>query len=456
MMSKVVVVRPNSYTAEDSRRVFGVDPLPVEHVKAPSIMIDGRFHVAGSRWLRRKYLFRPVDATVRSHADRLANYIAYLRNERGLVHPDQYQSDVFAVTEPDIRAFYRARQFTPETAVSSPTWRAQLSTIKQFHEFLREVYGLAIPFRVLTFTNPAGYASTTAPDLRPRTRVASSGTPITPGFAELLIQGAMRIDRDGKQTSSKAVERDAALISLGLGSGLRHGTLATITTYEIPSPGVDPWVIMRVPDFITKGDAGGDAYVFSHRLGFVHDYINNARAELVADGKRHQPDRAIHIDDADSDSWTSQYGGRARRYRWAETDADTRRRLVNPDGSSPIVWLNAYTPRPLSYDQVGSITPSARDWTREHIFGDFPARFRTHDLRHTYATHLTVAIYNGDLRGYVKADDADVYTVSNVESAVRIAMLSLGHASETSTRLYVQHAPKFLNISPEVFFGAPQ
>ena len=455
-MSKVVVARPISYTAEDVRRVFGVDSLPVEHVTAPSIMIDGRFHVAGSRWLRRKYLLRPVEATVRSHADRLAHYIAYLGNERGLVHPDQYQSDVFAATEADIRAFYRARQFTPETAVSSATWRAQLSTIKQFHEFLREVFGLAIPFRVLTFTNPAGYASTTAPDLRPRTKVASSGTPITPGFAELLIQGAMRIDRDGKQTNSKTVERDTALISLGLGSGLRHGTLATITTYEIPSPGVDPWVTMRVPDFITKGDAGGDAFVFSHRLGFVHDYINNARAELIANGKRHQPDRAIHVDEADSDSWTSQHGGKARRYRWAETDTATRHRLVNPDGSSPIVWLNAHTPRPLSYDQVGSITTSARDWTREHILGDFPARFRTHDLRHTYATHLTVAIFKGGLSPFVHPDAADAYIATNVESAVSIAMFSLGHASETSTRLYVQHAHKLIHIPLEEFFGAPQ
>ena len=77
-------------------------------------------------------------------------------------------------------------------------------------------------------------------------------------------------------------------------------------------------------------------------------------------------------------------------------------------------------------------------------------------MRHTYATHLTVAIYNGGLRGYVNADDADAYTVSNVESAVRMAMLSLGHASETSTRLYVQHAPKFRHIRLEEFFGAPQ
>lgn len=416
-------------------------------------MVDGCFHIAASRWLRRIYLLRPVEATIHTHAARLAQYIGYLRNDLGLVHVDQFQSDVFAVSEEGVQSFYRARQFTKESAVSSSTWRGQLSTIKQFHEFLRDSYGLAIPFRIFTFVNPVGQKATSAMDLRPRTKVASSGVPITPGFAELLIQGALRIDKDGCQDNSKAVERDAAFISLGLGSGLRHGTLATLTTYEVPRIATGPWAKMRVPDFITKGDAGGDAFVFNHRLTRVHDYINSARAELIADGKKFKPRDPIHISEADSDGWVAERGGTSKRYRWTETEADTRRRLVNPDGSSPILWLNAYTPAPISYDQVGSITSSARDWTRKHILSDFPARFRTHDLRHTYATHLTVSIFKGGLEKYVHQDVADTYRATHVESAVQIAMLCLGHASESSTQLYVQHTHIFLHIPLQEFLG---
>ena len=75
---------------------------------------------------------RPVEQTIRSHAYRLALYISYLRNERGLNDLDEWAADVFCATPDDLRALYRARQFDEGTRVSSSSWRGQLSTIKQF------------------------------------------------------------------------------------------------------------------------------------------------------------------------------------------------------------------------------------------------------------------------------------------------------------------------------------
>lgn len=436
-------------------RLLGERPLPVEHVMAPSILVDGRFHTAGCHWLRRKSMVRPVHSTLVAHARRLANYIGFLRNDRGLDHPDERFADLFAATEDDVFAFYRARQFHAETAVSSAAWRAQLSTIKQAHEFLRATYDVPIPFRVVTFINPAGYASTTAPELRARTRTGSRGNPITPGYAELLVQGALRIDQHGHQSNARTVDRDAAAVSLALGSGLRHGTLTNITTYEIPPVVATPFTTMRIPDFITKGDAGGEAWIFSHRLKLVHAYINGARAELIADGRPYRPESPIQLDDADEDRWTATVDGTRRSVRWAETTDEVRRRLVNPDGSTPILLLNSYTPDPLSYDQVGTITATARDWTRLHLAPDFPARFRTHDLRHTYATHLTVCLFKGAVADYVHPDFVQAYAPTAITDAVEMAKQSLGHASEASTRLYTMHASKFLHVPLEHFIGEP-
>jgi site-specific recombinase XerD len=453
MTSTVRVVRPVAVEPATIVRLLGAPGLPVEHVRSPSILVDGRFHSAAGRWLRRRHNIRPVEATTSTHARRLAGYIRYLRNVRGLDHPDEWQADVFAASEDDIRALYRARQYDRDTRVSSNAWRGELSTIKQFHEFAREVYGIPIPFRVVTFTNPAGYRATTAPDLKPRTRTRSRGTPITPGFVELLIQGGYRIDHNGRQTSSRSVDRDGAFISLAVGTGMRLGTLVDVTTYEVPTRSAQRFATIRVPDFITKGDAGGEALVFAHRLDAVHNYIAGARAELVANGRRYSPDNPIHLVEADRNAWSADFGGTVRSYPWPETDADTRRRLVNPDGSSPILWLNAYAPKPLTYDHAGSITSDARKWTRAHVHGDFPARFRTHDLRHTYATHLTVCIYKQALAPHVHPDLNDAYTPVRIADAVEMAKLSLGHASEDSTRLYVQHAPTFLHIDIDEFFG---
>lgn len=453
MTSTVRVVRPIALDEVMLASLLGEPPVSVEHVTSPSILVNGRFHEAASRWLRRKYLLRPIESTVNSHASRLARYIAYLRNARGLNHPSERHADLFAATDDDVRAFYRALQFDQDTAVSSATWRAQLSTLKQIHEFLREAYGVPLPFRLVTFTNPVGVKATTAIELRARTRQGSSGVPVTPGYAELLVQGALRIDRDGHQTLSRSVDRDAALVNFGLATGLRHETLATITTYEIPALTDRPFTSIRVPDFITKGDAGGEALVFAHRLHAVHDYISGGRAELIEHGAPFRPVNPIRIVVADSDCWTTEIGGKRKTFRWAETDAAIRRRLVNPDGSTPIVWLNSYRPTPLSYDHVGSITTDARNWTRANVHEEFPARFRTHDLRHTYATHLTVCIFKQAVSPHVHPDVADAFVPARLSDAVEIAKLSLGHASESSTKLYVQHAHNFLHVPLDEFLG---
>ncbi|MFO8076839.1 MAG: hypothetical protein R6T85_12060 [Egibacteraceae bacterium] len=453
MRSLVRVVRPKPIDRDALERLLGEPPLAIEHIDAPSIVVDDRYHLAACRWLLRKQRLRPVDGTVLAHARRLALWIAYLRHERGRDHPEPFAADVFAATEDDMAAYYRARQFNDETRVSSATWRAQLSTIKQFHEYLRDTYGLALPFALSKFRTPAGTTVTSAHDLRPRTRTGSRGTPITPGFAELLIQGALRIDADGRQSEARTVDRDAAFISLGLATGMRLETLANITTYEIPATTSQPFTSIRVPDFITKGDAGGDALVFSHRLTLVHHYLNADRAERVAEGQRWEPTNPIHLLQADEDGWSGMLGEERISGRWAETTAHVRRRMVNPDGTTPVAWVDARTGTPIVYHRSATITANARNWTREHVHPDFPASFRTHDLRHTYATHLTVCIYKQAVTPHVHPDVADAYTPVRIADAVEIAKLSLGHASEASTRLYLQQAPKLLHIDTDEFLG---
>ena len=209
-------------------------PVSVEHVTSPSILVDGRFHEAASRWLRRKYLLRPIER--RSTATPAGSRVTSPTSE----------TNVGSTTQANAMPTFSPRPMTmsePSTKLcnsikiprSVRLRGAQLSTLKQIHEFLREAYGVPLPFRLVTFTNPVGVKATTAIELRARTRQGSSGVPVTPGYAELLVQGALRIDRDGHQTLSRSVDRDAAPVSLGLATGVRHETLATITTYEIPA-----------------------------------------------------------------------------------------------------------------------------------------------------------------------------------------------------------------------------
>jgi hypothetical protein len=263
----------------------------------------------------------------------------------------------------------------------------------------------------------------------------------------------MRVDVDGVQASSRAVDRDAGFVSLGFATGMRLGTLTDITTYEIPAPSAEPFNIVSVPDFITKNDAGGQALAFEYRLEAVRNYISGDRAMTVAQGRPWRPDRAVTIVEANEDYWVGMLGEERIKQRWAETTSHMRRRLVNEDGTTPIVWVDTRTGRPISYDMAGSITSDARNWTRANIRQDFPATFTTHDLRHTYATHLAVCIFKQAVAAHVHPDLADAYQPARVADAVEMAKSSLGHVSDVSTRLYTQQAPKFLHIDLDDFLG---
>lgn len=123
MTSVVRVVRALDFDHERIELLLGEKALCLEHVEAPSILVDGIYRTSASRWLRGKHVLRPIESTISTHAYRLAGYIPYLRNERGLIGTSEWSSDVFTVTSDDLRTFYRPRQFYDATRVSSASWR---------------------------------------------------------------------------------------------------------------------------------------------------------------------------------------------------------------------------------------------------------------------------------------------------------------------------------------------
>ena len=71
--------------------------------------------------------------------------------------------------------------------------------------------------------------------------------------------------------------------------------------------------------------------------------------------------------------------------------------------------------------------------------------------------HLAVAIYRGVLTDAVRhgANPNDAWVVDHIAQAVEFVTYSLAHASEDSTKLYVQTAHRFLGIPLEQFLGQP-
>ena len=118
-----------------------------------------------------------------------------------------------------------------------------------------------------------------------------------------------------------------------------------------------------------------------------------------------------------------------------------------------MLFVNEYTGKPLTYSALQHAVNGARDFVCTRIEPDFPETLRLHDLRHTYAVHLTMAIYLGVLSETVDAARRTDWTVDHIAGAVEMVKLSLGHASDQSTSLYIQTAHRFLSIPRGQFIG---
>jgi integrase len=458
---------------------LGEAPLPVvdaDRVAAPWITINGRIHAPSSYFLWHHCRAAPNLKTATAIASGLARWLRFLVNDRGLLPHEDHRDPVLVATEDDFAAFYRRSQYpdayptdsgdggggrrdTVIGAQTSDSWRDTRSAVKRLYEYLRRQHAVTPPFELVTVTHwTTGWRGTGIAGYAPRRRsTGSRGTPIDPHFAQLLLQAALRIDNDGAQETYLGADRDQAILALGLATGIRRNNLANVATYELPAaqPGRD-FTVMRVADFITKGDAGGDAFTFAHYLPAIWDYVNGRRAELVA-AIPYRPARPLHIQHADNvkvryrDPDRPADGTQIRT--WTTADAQFRRRLVDVDGSSPVLFLGEYTAEPLAYDSLSNVIETARTFAATRLDPTFPTGFRIHDLRHTYAVHLLLAIYHGAIARNLPPRRRAEYQVDHLSAALELVKASLGHASEDSTRLYLATAHRFLDVPADHFLG---
>lgn len=465
-MIQVSVHNPKPFDPTVVAKHLDDEVLPVdgrESAPGPFLTVGGRVHRPTSDFLRSYSGARPESSTARRYASDLRGWVDFLCNEQGYHPHEDHRDPVFLATEDDFAAYWRRRQYgLDEHRLSSEGWANAKTAIKRFYEHAQRAYFHPPPFAIRPFETRDGYRGTQVEGYAPRRRRAgSAGTPLTPGWAEQLLLGTLRMDVTGRQEAYAGADRDHALVSLCLATGVRRHNLTHMTTYEVPPLTELPLTTIRVADLITKNDAGGEALTFTHRLPAVHRYIHGPRAEDAV-ARPHRPDRPLHLLDADAKGFRyrdpqARDPQHLRSRGWAETDAGMRRRLVNPDGTTPILFLNTLTGAPLSYSGMQHVVAGAARFVRERINPDFPPGFRLHDLRHTYAVHLTVSIYRGVLADALRHGSTpdSSWVVDHIAQAVEFTKYSLGHASEQSTRLYVQTAHRFLDIPLNEFLGGP-
>jgi site-specific recombinase XerD len=235
--------------------------------------------------------------------------------------------------------------------------------------------------------------------------------------------------------SGRNAARNAAFADLLRGSGVRVQEGSHLLIFELPElpTGSPLFVDLPLPPAICKGGIGRTTWLPLDALRRLHRYVGFERGVVAARSRWHPRDATV-VTDADAK------GGRVdgKRVRWAQLGPAERRRLVMPDGGSPLLMLTATGSPMTDWEEVfNAATARCRA-----LDSSFPSKVHPHMFRHSFAIHALgwlqreaarIAIKN------LKAGDTGVLAQYQKTFDPLIALRDLlGHASVTTTQVYLQ------------------
>ncbi|MGJ9371694.1 site-specific integrase [Nesterenkonia sp. CF4.4] len=421
-----------------------ISPLAVPPVDAPVLTVDGLVEPDASAWLAQVHARTSGTQTARSYAESLRQFAAFML---------QRNTSLRGARREHVVEYVRYRTIEEPTRVSGMTWQRDRTTIKQFYEWLRETYGIDLPFTLDILPTERGPV-TSMREGRGIPTASASGTPLEPPQIQELLAAAWGIRPNARlPDDSRTSARDAAFISLGLACGARADTLTHLTVYELPDP-IRPGdvVEMYLPGAVSKSRREVRLPAFRRHLQPVYDYLSGARRLLLQAWMPHNPIRVAAPPEPGSREIKDVHGN---RYRFNEMTVDQRRRLLTPAGEPAMLFLSVRDGAPLSYHGTKEITADISRIAEENArtTGRFFPHVHTHDLRHTYATHLAALF----MLGIATSPHRDMHGRPHrvdVRSAVRMASIGLGHVSEATTALYIQQVGLMcLRYSVDEFLG---
>ncbi|WP_309887359.1 site-specific integrase [Curtobacterium sp. 320] len=436
-MARVRVHRGGGWDVEVVQRTLGVVPHVVPPVTAPVITIDGIVEDDASAWLRE------VDArtglrktkTAITRADNLRTFLHYIT---------AHNTSLRGATNAHIIEYINTRTTGPNR-VSGNTIASDRATIRGFYEWLRDERGIPLPITIDELRTANGPVLSMR-EGRGIPKASAAQTPLEPPQIDELLAAA--ITRNNGQNYTAA--RDAAFISLGLACGARADTLAHLLTYELPqAPSSTPrnpnpvegdLIQMRLPGAVSKTSREVVLPAIRRHLDRVRKYVDPETG-----GRRLQLDR---WKPPANPIWVA-IGPTAKFHGIVDTDgirrnfntmtADERRRLVTKTGQPAMIFLTVHRGRPLSERTAEEIVAdvSAEAERRAAEAGSIFPHVTTHDLRGTYATHLAALFYFGVPTSAGRDLDGRPHRI-NIQSAVKMASIGLGHIDQNTTQLYIQ------------------
>lgn len=313
--------------------------------------------------------------------------------------------------------------------ISASSWNIKNSHCIRFFNFCHLNFETPMPFTVSQRATKFGVTFSNGFSRREKREPA--GQPLSPEFVDLLLESVVDVEFKNGRPVGNIPEfhmRDKAVIALALATGARRGTIRWTTHYEIPALSfihgtnhLNPFSDERfeVPWATAKYDGGCAADVFTRHLLVVREWMLARQSDVMH--RPYSPDNPIELDDlhTNAEVWegTDLNGQKVGGY-WRDTDQETRKRLVDVDGQSPLLFTNK-DGNPISERSLSQVVCTAANSARKKN-KEFP-KVRLHDLRHVYGTYLALF--------FQSIGEPDPIT---------LVSYSMGHLDEQTTRTYTQ------------------
>ncbi|GAA1959305.1 site-specific integrase [Catenulispora subtropica] len=398
--------------------------------------------VAANRWLQELPISGvPSPKSWKSYAQAVRHWFEFL---------DERQVPVFgerAELRAVLAAFAEYRLAGPLAARwDGSTWNHNIKLVARFYNWaVDEGLCQAVPF---TYVMGRRYSEAgMMPTVRNAATVRRAKAHVTVKYLEddylrLFVRGLAGLDPDGEPDEFRGwhVGRNAAMGEFVASSGLRAQEFTYLLTYELPPlPKRRSPIPVTFPlaAQITKGKKPRATWVDYGPLAAMWQYVRLDRAS-IAERRPYRPDPALGepllVSEVD---WE---GGRVNgaRVSWRSLNPAERMRLVDPNGSSPIVALQSDG---SPFTDWGTVFRRTSRRIRQHYEPAFPD-VSPHTLRHTFA----MARLDGLVKGYyqqaaklVADTDADAALALYLTKSDPLLVLRdlLGHSSVTTTEIYI-------------------
>ncbi|MFD5147387.1 tyrosine-type recombinase/integrase [Streptomyces sp. NPDC058401] len=402
--------------------------------------------VAVNRWLRElPTMGVPAVKSWKAYAQALRTWLEFLHDRQ--VHPFADRKDLRAV----LSTFAEYRFNGPlEARWDGSTWNNRITIVAGFYKWaLREGLCTDVPF---TYAQVTHYSSTGPNETTRNLATVRRAKPhvtvkyLEADFKDLFLRGLAGLTPDGEEDTApnrfrgRHLGRNAAMGRLVVSSGLRAQEFTHLLTYEIPAlPARRTRVPIRWPlaKAVTKGTKPRETWIDYGTLAEVRQYIDLDR-DVATYGSTYQPEPRLGDPLVIADPHWEGARVNGRTVSWRRLGPIERRRLVAPDGTSPLVALQSNGEPFIDW---GTVFRRTSQRIRERFEPRFPT-VTPHTLRHTFAMATMEALIKGyyqQAAQLVVDADEDAALALYLTKAEPILVLRdlLGHSSTATTEVYL-------------------